>query len=102
MQFIIAFLIVAAGGGLFNGSAGERVGDDAIRGAVKKVLPLLEAGAKGSMEKRKQCFPCHNQGLPVMALVTARGRGLAIDGENLQRQLEFTAKFLEGNRTNYL
>jgi hypothetical protein len=102
MQFVIALLIVVAGGGLFNVSAGERVDDEAIRGAVKKALPLLEAGAKGSMEKRKQCFTCHNQGLPVMALVTARGRGFEIDDLDLQRQLEFTAKFLEGNRTNYL
>ena len=37
-----------------------------------------------------------------MALVTARGRGFEIDEGNLQRQVEFTAKFLETNRTNYL
>jgi hypothetical protein len=102
MQFVIAFLIVAAGGGVFDVSAEERVSEEAIRGAVKKAIPLLEAGAKGSMEKRKQCFTCHNQGLPVMALVTSRGRGFEIDETNLERQIEFTAKFLEGNRTNYL
>src|SRR5687767_15182365 len=102
MQLVIALLIAAIGGELFNVSAGERVAEDAIRGAVRKAIPLLEAGSKGSMEKRKQCFTCHNQGLPVMALVTARGRGFEIDETNLQRQLEFTAKFLEANRTNYL
>ena len=102
MQLVIALLIATFGGCLFNVSADERATDDAIRGAVKKALPLLEAGAKGSMEKRKQCFTCHNQGLPVMALVTARRRGFEIDEGNLQRQVEFTAKFLEANRTNYL
>src|SRR5688572_4043940 len=102
MQLVIALLTAAVGGGFYDVSAGDRVAEDAIRGAVKKAIPLLEAGAKGSMEKRKQCFTCHNQGLPVMALVTARGRGFEIDETNLQRQLEFTAKFLEANRTNYL
>ena len=74
----------------------------AIRAAVEKSLPLLESSARGSMEKRKQCFTCHNQALPVMALITARSHGIPIDEENLQRQMQFTADFLEKNRTNYL
>lgn len=75
---------------------------EAIRAAVAKSLPLLEAGARGSMEKRKQCFTCHNQGLPIMALTTARDRGFTIDAENLRTQVQFTASFLERNRANYL
>jgi hypothetical protein len=75
---------------------------DAYRAAIAKSLPLLETSSKTSTEKRKQCFTCHNTGLPVMALVTARERGFKIDGENLQRQLQFTADFLTKNRTNYL
>jgi hypothetical protein len=82
--------------------AGDGPRSDAIRDAVTKSLPLLETGAKGSMEKRKQCFTCHNQGLPIMALSVARDRGFTIDRENLQRQVEFTADFLARNRTNYL
>ncbi|MBI3877942.1 MAG: hypothetical protein HY300_18605 [Verrucomicrobia bacterium] len=77
-------------------------GDADIRAAVAKSLPLLEKSAKGSMEKRKQCFTCHNQGLPIMALTTARERGFAVDAENLRQQLQFTADFLAKNRTNYL
>ena len=49
------------------------------------------------MEKRKQCFTCHNQALPVMALTTARSRGIIIDAENLQHLVEFTADFLAKN-----
>lgn len=75
---------------------------EVIRAAAAKSLPLLEAGARGSMEKRKQCFTCHNQALPVMALTTARDRGLTIDAENLRTQVQFTADFLARNRTNYL
>jgi hypothetical protein len=76
--------------------------DEAIKAAVAKSLPLLETGARTSMEKRKQCFTCHNQALPVMALTTARSRGITIDAENLRRQVQFTAEFLAKNRTNYL
>ena len=74
----------------------------AIKAAVAKSLPLLEKGAKGSMEQRKQCFTCHNQGLTVMALVTAQSRGIAIDAEHLQSQLKFTADFLGKNKQKYL
>jgi hypothetical protein len=72
-----------------------------IKAAVMKSVPLLETAARGSMEKRKQCFTCHNQALPVMALTTARSRGIKVDAENLRRQVEFTADFLAKNRTNY-
>src|SRR5687767_534951 len=77
-------------------------GSEAIKAAVAKSLPLLETGARGSMEKRKQCFTCHNQALPVMALTMARSRGITIDAENLRQQVQFTADFLAKNRTNYL
>ena len=77
-------------------------GMEAIRSAVEKSLPLLVKGAQGSMEKRANCFTCHNQGLPVMALTTAGLRGFAVDAEMLRKQLEFTAGFLEKNRSAYL
>ena len=54
------------------------------------------------MAKRKQCFTCHNQALPVLALTTAHARGFAIDSENLRQQLQFTANFLAKNSSNYL
>ena len=75
---------------------------DTIRAAVVKSLPLLTAGARGSMAERERCFTCHNQGLPIMALATAQARGFKIDGEELQKQVKFTADFLEKNRANYL
>src|SRR6185503_21215547 len=84
----------------FAGSDREAFGEDAvpsneaIKAAVVKSLPLLETAARGSMEKRKQCFTCHNQALPIMALTTARSRGITIDAENLRRQVQFTADFL--------
>jgi hypothetical protein len=86
----------------FYGRAADDPTDQAIRATITKSIPLLEAGSKGSIEKRSKCFTCHNQGLPIMALTLARDRGFEIDLENLSRQLKFTAEFLERNRTNYL
>lgn len=75
---------------------------EGLRAAVEKSLPLLTAGARGSMEKRERCFTCHNQGLPILALTTAQSRGFKIDAEELRKQVKFTADFLDKNRTNYL
>ncbi len=69
--------------------------------SIRKSLPLLERGAKGSLEQRKQCFNCHNQGLPVMALLTARSRGFPVDSEHIKTQLQFTADFLSRNKQRY-
>jgi hypothetical protein len=92
--FLFAVMAISA-----DGAAPK---ESEIRAAVAKSLPLLAAGARASMEQRKQCFTCHNQGLPIMALTVARDRGFAIDGDNLRTQVQFTADFLARNRTNYL
>jgi hypothetical protein len=76
--------------------------EETIRAAVAKSLPLLANSARISMEKRKQCFTCHNTALPVLALGAARERGFAVDPENLRQLVNFTADFLAKNRTNYL
>src|SRR5438105_2184615 len=102
MKTIFLAVILAAGDLLFTASAAEGPSAHVIRAAVAKALPLLEAGAKGSMAKRARCFTCHNQGLPIMALATARSRGFEIDADNLVRQVQFTADFLAKDRTNYL
>src|SRR5437762_1823209 len=101
--FARAALLYAFPGFIFDAFAEDLVpSNEAIKAAVARSLPLLETASRGSMEKRQQCFTCHNQGLPVMALTMARSRGITIDAENLRRQLQFTADFLAKNRTNYL
>jgi hypothetical protein len=61
----------------------------------------LLKGAEGHVAERT-CFACHNQGIPILALTTARQRGFAVRDEDIQKQLEFIAAFLGGNRQNYL
>lgn len=75
---------------------------ESIRKAVEKSIPLLEIGMKGAFEKRKQCFTCHNLGLPVMAITIARSRGIKIDETLLDSQLQFTSDFLKRNKSDYL
>ncbi|MBW3598748.1 MAG: hypothetical protein KY475_15920 [Planctomycetes bacterium] len=74
---------------------------DEIRTAVEKSLSLLEASTK-EYRNHRECFSCHHQALPTLALVEARRRGLAIDEENLQEALALTARHLENGRERYL
>ncbi len=71
-----------------------------LRAAVAKALPHLEKGTAGHMANRT-CFACHNQGVPILAIVTARSRGFAIDDALLRKNMEFIDAFLGTNRTGY-
>ncbi len=104
----LSLVVMVAGAWLATGvpaAEGEDdpggVSEQAIRAAIEKALPLLEAGARGSLQQRARCFTCHNQGLPILALTAARTRGFAIDEEHLQRHLEHIAGFLGKNAENY-
>lgn len=91
--------------GLFfvaSASAESDPDEAAIRAAVSRSLPLLTEGARVSMKERARCYTCHNQGLPIMVLGMARGRGFEIDEAEWRAQMRFTAAFLDKNRENYL
>jgi hypothetical protein len=73
---------------------------DAVKAAVARALPLLKKGAEGHRTQRT-CFACHNQGVPLLALTTARARGFDVPEADLKKQLEFIAAFLAKNRDDY-
>ena len=86
--------------------AGSAAADDGpatakVRAAVVKSLPLLTKSAAGHMANR-DCFACHNQHGPILALATARSRGFAIDESAIGKNLNFISAFLDKNRANYL
>src|SRR4051812_3417305 len=81
---VTCFLLAAARSAV---SSADEPGQEQIREAIAKSLPLLEKSARGSMEYVKQCFNCHNQGLPILTMVAAHERGFAMDAEHLQLQL---------------
>jgi hypothetical protein len=72
-----------------------------VRAAVGKALPLLLKGAEGHVAQRT-CFACHNQAIPILAFTTARERGFSVRDEDMKKQSEFIAAFLDRNRENYL
>lgn len=76
--------------------------NDLVRAAVAKSLPLLAAGARGSVEKRGGCFTCHSQGLPILAMTAAKAHGFKVEEEELGKQVSFTANFLRPNEKQYL
>jgi Prenyltransferase and squalene oxidase repeat len=91
----IALLVGLAG----SPPAGEKRAPE-VRAALGRALPLLQKGNAGHLEKRT-CFACHHQAVPLLAMSTARSRGLAIDEELFQENLRAIAGFLDKNRDNY-
>jgi hypothetical protein len=61
--------------------------------AIAKALPLLVKGSRGHMEER-QCFACHNQGVPILALTTARSRGFTVRREDVHDQLDYLVPYV--------
>lgn len=100
-MFRIGFVLAIGFATVLSAAEPQPVEQAKLREAIEKSLPLLTKGAVGHRENRT-CFACHSQGLPVLALVAAKEKGFAIDDEELKKQLAHTAKFLAGNKDNYL
>jgi hypothetical protein len=81
-------------------SAEPAAAPDAVKAAVAKSLPLLWKGAEGHVAQRT-CFACHNQGIPILAFTAAREHGFPLRDEDLKKQTEFIAAFLEKNSDSY-
>lgn len=62
-----------------------------ILAAVARGLPIIEKAAANYPNHRK-CFSCHHQTLPMLAIVAARGAGMAKESDLLKTQMEFTAE----------
>jgi N-acyl-D-amino-acid deacylase len=60
-----------------------------LRQAVERGLKVVAKAARSYPEHRS-CFSCHHQTLPVLAMVSARDRGLPADIQLLELQADFT------------
>ena len=60
--------------------------------AVAKAIPLIEQSARTYIEKR-DCFTCHHQALPLMALAQAKHAGFKIDDKVIQAQTKFALEY---------
>jgi hypothetical protein len=95
--FFTTTAILAAGGFIVPTPA---VSPEQIRAAVARSLPLLQKSGAEYIAHR-DCFSCHHQALPLLALTTARPRGFTINGDELRKQVAHTSDFLAKNRENY-
>ena len=62
-----------------------------IRRSVGRGLAIVQKAA-ANYPKHRKCFSCHHQTLPILAMTSARSRGIAIDENVLKTQLKFTRK----------
>ncbi|MFP6752132.1 MAG: hypothetical protein VB855_10675, partial [Pirellulaceae bacterium] len=69
--------------------AGDR---DRVSRAVTRSLELLQQTAATYTDQR-DCFSCHHQALPSMAVALAAGRGFDVSRPGVVWQSEFTANF---------
>lgn len=73
---------------------------DALRQAVEKALPLiLQSTAQYPMSR--DCFSCHHQALPVLALTSAKERGFDVPEEAISEQVEHTEADLRSALKRY-
>src|SRR4051794_20972536 len=95
----IAFLALALGDAQADPPAEPTPA--AIRAAVEKAVPLIQ-GSLAEYVKRRDCFACHHQALGLLALTTARGRGIKVDEDLIREQVAFIesdlSKAAEGYR----
>lgn len=57
--------------------------------ALARALPLVQNAARNYPE-HKDCFSCHHQTLPMLAMVSLRGANATVDESLLRSQAEFT------------
>ena len=70
---------------LFAESATERQ----LVQALERGLPIVQKAA-ANYPTHRDCFSCHHQTLPMLAMVSIRGRGPSIDERLLKSQAEFS------------
>lgn len=72
-----------------------------VRQAVQDAIPLIESAAAGSAEQR-ECFTCHHQAVPILALQAAAEAGFVVDRDNLERQIQHTITHLQRGHEDYV
>lgn len=81
--------------------AGEpALAPERVRAAVAKAIPLIEKSTAEYLDQRN-CFSCHHQAVPVLALSLSRDRGFSVDDENIREQVELTLSDLESASESY-
>jgi hypothetical protein len=81
---------VAAGDGERDSAPAQDPSRESIRAAVVRALPLLVKAGAEEYPRHRDCFSCHNQAVPAVALDLAHRRGFAVEADTLQAIAEHT------------
>lgn len=81
-------------------SAQDTTRQKRIRQSIAKAIPLIEKAAAGTA-KQRDCFTCHGQAMPVVALVEAAKYGFEVDKRNIETQISHTAAFFKRSIKQY-
>lgn len=79
---------------------GEEPAPEEVHMAINRAVPLLETAMAGYARQR-DCFSCHHQGVPVVALDLARRRGFAVDEHRISEALDLVESDLGGAIEDY-
>jgi N-acyl-D-amino-acid deacylase len=75
-------------------------GPEAIKRALDKAIPLIKTSIE-EYPRHRDCFSCHHQAVPALALSLAKDRGFAIGDDTLQAIGEHTRADLESALDDY-
>ena len=70
-------------------------GPEEIRDVIALGLKIVETGAR-NYPNHRDCFSCHHQTLPLLAMAAARDAGLDIDKELFREIVDFSRRSFEG------
>jgi Squalene-hopene cyclase C-terminal domain len=96
MAWLLMLLTVVATGTADD----EEPTPEAIHQAVEKALPSI-VKSTAEYPKHRDCFSCHHQGVPALALSTAKQRGLRVEAEAISDLAENAEADLRGAIESY-
>jgi N-acyl-D-amino-acid deacylase len=73
------------------GARAARSSSDAADNAVQRGLAIVQRAA-ANYPNNRNCFSCHHQTLPLLAIVTARKSAYSVDEDVIRPQAEFSHK----------
>jgi hypothetical protein len=82
------------------GDDNEAPKPEAVRAAIEKAIPLVLKSTE-EYPKHRNCFSCHHQAVPVLALSSAKERGFAIGPEAIGSPVDHTEADLRGALEGY-
>src|SRR6266481_9470997 len=91
---VMLAIALSSGQRLVAQTTSESASAKDVAAAVTRTLPLLQKAA-ANYPKQRDCFSCHHQTLPMLAMTTARAHRLAVDDKVLEAQAQFTHKWFE-------